>query len=90
MCSNEERHLFVQRHPHLLSLCEQNRHPHLRLRRLNLHCEAPAEAAFQPVLNAFDLFWVGVAGDDDLLLRFGQCVEQVKNCSCVLLLLLKN
>ena len=43
--------------------------------------EAPAEARDQALLDAGDLLRIGVAGDDDLLVRLDQRVEQVEEFS---------
>ena len=59
-------------------LGEQDRDPHLELGRLERDGEAPAEAGDQPFLHAGDLLRVGVAGDDDLLVRLDQRVEEVE------------
>ncbi len=61
-----------------VGLLQQDRHAHLELRRLERHREAPAEARDQPLLDAGDFLRVGVAGDDDLLVRLDQRVEQVE------------
>ena len=59
-------------------LLEQDRHAHLELRRLDRHREPPAEARDQALLDAGDLLGIGVAGDDDLLVRLDQRVEGVE------------
>ena len=61
-----------------LRLGEQDRDAHLELRRLERDGEAPAEARDQALLHPRDLLRVGVAGDDDLLVRLDQRVEEVE------------
>ncbi len=78
MLGDEERDLLVHPHAHRLRLGEQDRHAHLELGRLERHGQAPAEARDQALLDAGDLLRVGVAGDDDLLVRLDQRVEQVE------------
>ena len=59
-------------------LLQHDRDAHLELRRLDRHRETPAEARDQALLHAGDLLGVGVAGDDDLLVRLDQRVERVE------------
>ena len=51
---------------------------HFKLRWLDGHRETPAEARDQALFHAGDLFRVGVAGDDDLLVRLDQRIESVE------------
>ena len=57
---------------------QQDRDAHLELGRLDRDREAPAEARDQAVLHARDFLRIGVAGDDDLLVRFDERVEGVE------------
>ena len=75
---NEERDFLGQRGRLELGLLKHDRHPHFQLGRLDRHGEAPAEARDQALLHSGDLLRVGIAGDDDLLVRLHQGVEGVE------------
>ena len=60
------------------SLLQDDGDTHFKLRWLDGHRETPAEARDQAFFHAGDLFRVGVAGDDDLLVRLDQRIESVE------------
>ena len=59
-------------------LGEQDGDAHLEFRRLERDGEPPAEARDEALLDPGDLLRIGVAGDDDLLVRFDEGVEKVE------------
>ena len=75
---DEERHFLRQLDADGLRLGHEDRHAGLELRRLDRHRESPAEARFEPLLQALDLLRVAVAGQDHLVLAFEQLVEGVE------------
>ena len=62
----------------LLGLLHQDRHPGFQFRRLDGHRQAPAEAGFQPLFQAFDFLRIAVAGEDHLLAAFEKGIEGVE------------
>ena len=56
----------------------QDRDAGFQLRRLDRHGQAPAEAGFQTIFNAVDLFRITIRGQNDLLITFQQGVEGVE------------
>ena len=78
MLRDEEGHLLVELKSGRSRLGEQDRDAHLELRRFERDGQAPAEARDQALLDAGDLLRVRVAGDDDLLVRLDQRVEEVE------------
>jgi len=75
---DEEGHLVGQLDARLGGLGHQNGHPGLQFRRLDGHREPPAETGFQALLQPVHLLGIAVAGEDDLLLAFQQCIESVE------------
>ena len=59
-------------------LAHQDRDAGFQLGRLDRDRQAPAEARFQPLLQAVDFLRIAIAGQDDLLLAFEQRVERVE------------
>src|ERR1041384_520090 len=78
MCFYEEGYFLGNRHRLRFSLLQHGRDPHLELGRLDRHGQSPAEARDQPLLHAGDFLRVGIAGDDDLLVRLDQGIESVE------------
>ena len=60
------------------SLADQDRNAGLQFRGLDRDREAPAEARFEPLLQAVDFARIAVAGQYHLVLAFEQRVESME------------
>ena len=63
---------------------------HFEFRRLDRHGQAPAEAGDEALLDAGDFLGIRVAGDDDLLVRLDQRVEEIEEFFLGAALVAKN
>ena len=75
---HEKRDLLVDSHAGRRRFGKQDRDAHLEFGRLERDRQSPAEARDQPFFEAFDCLRILVAGDHDLLVRFDQRIEEVK------------
>ena len=78
MLGNEESDLIGNRFSLRFGLFLQNGNPHFRLRGFDLHGQTPIQSRNQPVLQTFNRFRVGVAGNHNLLACFYQGIEQIE------------
>ena len=75
---DEKRDLLVKREPRRCGLGEENRDPHFQFWWFERDGEAPAEAGNEAFFDAGDFLRVGIAGDDDLFVRFDQRIEEIE------------
>src|SRR4030095_10137399 len=75
---DEKRDVLLHPDAFGFRLLQQDRYPHFELRRLDCDGQPRREAGDQAVLHVLQLFWVGIAGDDDLLATDHQRLEWVE------------
>ena len=78
MLGDEKSDFLGHRDRLSLGLFQHDGDAHLELGRLDGDGEPPAEARDQALFHPGDLLRIGVAGDDDLLVRFDQRIERVE------------
>ena len=78
MLGDEEGNIVIQVDAVEGGFLFQDGDAHFQLGRLNLHGQPPVEAGNQARFQPLDVFGIGVAGDDDLLFRLGERVEDVE------------
>ena len=75
---DEERDFLRELERHGFGLLEDDRHPHFLLGRFDGHGQAPGKAGFEALVDSREVLRIGVAGDDQLLVRFDQGVERIE------------